>query len=217
MKLNDYKTKKAKEDYVREVLYKKISECDDVKAKSKEDYDKLIEVLERHPDFKTKTNGMIKIAIRRNKLNKKALEIIIVKKNTEEDISWKTCITGKNKSPEEELLSALRSSISVQTRTFRNQSELICAFCDEPDNIHVDHYDPDFQDLVIDFHEKHKHITIPYEFEDDPDTHCRKFHDVDNSYEEQWQKYHKDNANLRILCAKCNYSRPKTRNKFKLT
>ena len=217
MKLKDFKTKKAINDYARELLYKKIGECDDVKGKSKDGYDKVIELIERHPDFKTKTNGMIKIAIRQGKFNKNALELIIIKENnTEEDISWHTCISGKHKSYKTELLDALRNSISTQTRTFKYQSELICAFCESSKNLQVDHYDPDFQDLVIDFHET-SNIKIPEEFGDDPYTHCRKFKDIDNNYEEQWQKYHKDNANLRILCAKCNYSRPKTRNKFKLT
>ena len=40
----------------------------------------------------------------------------------------------------------------------------------------------------------------------------RCFKPIDSIFEKEWQEFHKDNAQLRILCQKCNLTRSKFKN-----
>ena len=38
-----------------------------------------------------------------------------------------------------------------------------------------------------------------------------KFTEQDKDFQDKWFLYHKENANLRVLCSKCNNSKPKSK------
>lgn len=216
---NKFSTQKQFEEYVRGVIYTDIGICDNIKDTYPDKYKTLIKILERHPRFKSKTENMSNIKIVKNKLNKKALEIIIIKNDMKEvDISWKSAITGKEKTFKSELMSAMRSSIDAQICEFKTKHRNeCCEECGSLNRLDVDHNDTQnsaFDELAKNFIDKNK-CKIPVKFgELDDNTHRRTFLIKDNVFKEQWVKFHKENAKLRMLCHKCNISRPKTKNKL---
>ena len=147
-----------------------------------------------------------------NKLNKKAFELNIVKKDgSVEDISWRLCITGKPKTDKHELMSALRYSIEDQIKEYRDSVCIDkCMLCNEYINndINIDHI-IHFEKLVNDFHSSIM-LKIPIKFDDANDnSNRRKFKKEDSDYENAWKEYHKNNSKLRVLCQSCNLRREK--------
>ena len=218
-----YPTQGAFEKYVKNLIYNEIGICYDIKNKSHSQYKILIELLERHPDYDEKSKNMCNLKIVRDTLNKSAYKILIVKKEGEIDISWHCAITSKHKPFKHELMSAMRSSIDYQICAFKKKTLQRCALCGDDNVMHVHHNDEvnsAFDELAGNFINimKNENIEIPNEFGDTNDnTHRRCFLQLDNYFETRWIEYHKQCASLRMLCKKCNISRPKTKNKCKLT
>lgn len=215
-----YPTQGAFEKYVKNLIYNEIGICYDIKNKSHSQYKILIELLERHPDYDEKSKNMCNLKIVRDTLNKSAYKILIVKNEGEIDISWHCAITSKHKPFKHELMSAMRSSIDYQICAFKKKTLQRCALCGDDNDMHVDHNDEvnsAFDELAGNFIDimKNENIEIPNEFGDTNDnTHRRCFLQLDNYFETRWVEYHKQYAILRMLCEKCNLSRPKTKNKF---
>tara|TARA_Y100000590_G_C15531696_1_gene943434 strand:- start:140 stop:820 length:681 start_codon:yes stop_codon:yes gene_type:complete len=207
-----YKSKKDFKEYANELIYKKIGICENIKSNIY--YDELLDLLKRHPNYKTKTEYMINLAIRRGQLNKSSLAVWIIQSDNkpDEDISWaKNCINSKNNSKQSELNSALRSSIQQQIMSFKNNTLHKCVNC----NINADHVDHinHFELLTDMFLKKYNKNLIPSDFDNMTDSSGRRcFKPKDSIFEKEWQKFHKDNAKLRILCQKCNLTRPKFKN-----
>jgi hypothetical protein len=62
---------------------------------------------------------------------------------------------------------------------------------------------------------KSKNINIPDTFGDtNDDTHRRCFLETDKDFKNEWTDYHYENAQLRVLCQKCNLTRTKTNHKL---
>jgi hypothetical protein len=206
-----YKSKKDFKEYANELIYKKIGICENIKDNIY--YDELLDLLKRHPNYKTKTEYMINLAIRKGQLNKSSLAVWIIKSNNkpDEDISWaKNCINSKNNSKKFELNGALRSSLQEQIMSFKNNTLHKCVKCNINAN-HVDHINH-FESLTNIFLKKYENNLIPSDFDDMTDGSGRRcFKPTDSMFEKEWQTFHKDNAKLRILCEKCNL----TRSKFK--
>ena len=221
----EYKTQLEFEKYVKKIIYEDIGICNDIKNTYPKEYYILIKILERHPEFKTKTKNMSNIKITHDKLNKKALKTIIINNDGKNiDISWKCAITGKSKSKKYDLTSALRSSIDTQIHQFRKDHiNDYCQICGSTEKLQVDHNDTknsSFAELVLNFIsyiKKNTDIEIPDKFgELNDDTHRRGFLEEDTAFKNKWLKYHKEHASLRILCRTCNIRRPKLKNKFVL-
>lgn len=214
-----YPTQASFKKYVENLIYNEIDICDDIKNKYPSQYNILIKVLERHPDYDEKSKNMCNIKIVQDKLNKKGYKILIVKKEGEIDISWHCAITGEHKSLKHELMSAMRNSIVSQVLDFKNKTLQLCVLCEGGNDMHVDHNDEinsAFDELAGKFIKimKNENIEIPTKFGDTNDeTHRRCFLLDDNYFELRWIEYHKEHANLRMLCDKCNINRPKTKNK----
>lgn len=207
---NTFKTQQIAKNYVRNLL-NDIGVCKSIKNTLY--YDEIYELVKRHPNFESKCKDIKDFEVIRNNLNKKGLAINIIKNDgSKEDISWTTCVTGKPKTDKSELLSAFRYSIDYQIQNYRNNIEIDkCMICDnncKKIENHVDHIIP-FNELVKDF-QKNINKKNPTEFDNsDDNTNRRKFKLEDNEYELEWQKYHSQNAKLRITCKKCNLTRPK--------
>jgi hypothetical protein len=218
----EYKTQGEFEKYVKKIIYEDIGICNDVKNAYPDKYNILIKILERHPDFNSKTENMCNIKIMYDTLNKKALKILIVKNDgNNDDISWRCAITAKHKSKKHELMSAMRSSIDSQIKQFKKAHYNDgCQICDNNERLDVDHNDiknSAFDELVLNFIKKNNDIEIPDKFgELNDDTHRRRFLEKDTDFKDKWLKYHNEHASLRMLCHTCNISRPKTKNKFVL-
>jgi 5-methylcytosine-specific restriction endonuclease McrA len=214
-----YKTQSEFEAFVKKLLYKDIGICNDVKNSYPSHYITLIEILKRHPDFILKTQNMCKIKIIRDTLNINALKIIIINTDeSENDISWKCCITGQTKGNKHELMSAMRSSIDEQIFQFRKDNEKKCVLCPNTDKLHVDHI-IHFDEIVLNFITimKSENITIPSTFGDtNDDTHRKCFLEIDNNFKNRWIDYHYTHATLRILCQSCNLTRNKTKTKYNI-
>lgn len=216
----EYSSQKEFEKFIKEIIYEKIKICNDIKNKYPEEYKILVEFLKRHPTYDLKTKNMCNLKISSNKLNKKALEILILNNDkTEIDISWNQAIKGGHKTHKSELVSAMRSSIELQIINFKNNNEKICSKCGSDDKIHIDHYNPQFNELTKMFIDyiKEKNIKIPTKFDDMIDKTNRRCFKVDDKiFEKKWKKYHKKKAELRVLCSNCNLTRSKTKNNITL-
>ena len=209
---NTYKTQGEFKAYVKNLIYNDIGICNDIKNIYPSHYITLFEILKRHQEFDSKTRNMSNIKIITNKLNKNALETIIINTDGSEiDISWIRAITGNPKKNDSDLMEAFRSSIVEQLIQFKNDNEDLCVFCHNTYKLHVDHI-THFEELVLNFISimKQQNINIPNTFADINDGSNRKcFLEIDDNFKNEWVDYHSKNASLRILCQNCNLTRPK--------
>jgi hypothetical protein len=209
-------TQTAFETFIKNIIYNEIGICDDIRYTHPTNYNILVALFRRHPDFASKSRDMCNIKTIRN-INAKAIGTNIVTNNGEEiDISWQTAIKGKHKSAKSELVSAMRNSINPQIIEFKNNNKKECVLCFGKNNIHADHHEPQFEELVKNFINlmKNQNITIPNNFGDDHSTNIRCFLEDDYMFKNKWIKFHKEKAVLRILCSRCNLTRSKTKNKY---
>lgn len=174
-----YNTQSEFERYVKGIIYDDIGVCHDIKNEYPLQYGLLIKILERHPDFTSKTENMCNIKIVCDTLNRKALKTIIIKKQGEVDISWRCAISGKDKPHKGELMSAMRSSIDSQIYQFKLHSKgKCCELCGNSGKLDIDHNDEvgsSFEELVFNFF-KNNDIEIPNKFgETNDNTHRRSF------------------------------------------
>ena len=216
-----YKTQGEFEKFVKQIIYDDIGICFDVKNKHPDKYNILIKILERHPEWNSKSLNIRTIKIIKDALNVKALQIIIIKDSGEVDISWKCAITGKHKSKKSELMMAMRVSVEEQIHDFRRTCGIYCCeLCGDDRTLDVDHNDEkksSFNELVYNFVNENNDIKIPNNFDEVNDgTHRRCFLEKDYVFRDKWVEYHRQHAILRILCHPCNISRPKTKNKLVL-
>jgi hypothetical protein len=209
MDISQFKTQKSLRDYVRSKLAE-IGECDSIKKKHPKYWNGFIELFTRHYAYPEKFNGLVDIRIKYNPVFKNQLEVQIVKNNGEtDDVSvLKNCISGK---PKDKLTIAMRNSISPQIFEFKKNHTQVCVLCKSTKNIHIDHYEPQFVELKRDFIATWK-SNIPTDFSQNQ-INSKVFHIQDNKFEDEWNKYHKQNAVLRVLCSDCNCGRSKVRPK----
>jgi hypothetical protein len=200
------KTQNQLREYARKNMHE-IGECTSVIKYHPEKWDLFMYLFERHSDYPEKFNGLIDIQIKYNPIYKKQLETIIIKDNgTKDDVSvLNNCITGK---PKDNLTVAMRNAIVSQIYEFKNNASLICELCESIENIHIDHYKPQFVDLKTAFLNDWQ-STIPNIFEQN-ESHSKIFISDDICFETKWFDYHQKNATLRVLCKKCNLSRKKS-------
>lgn len=204
--IESFKTKKSLREYTKNAI-NEIGVCSSLKNKNLMLYNFLLDLFSRHPGYPDKVVNMIDIIIVRNKMNPAFYELQLHRMdNTYEDISWRTCVDGKRK---DALTAAMRMSISDQIIHFKKSNELCCEFCKCRDRsskeFHVDHIIT-FKDIQKQFLKLYP--LIPGSFaKNDYNISC--FRSEDAEYERLWQDYHRSNATLRILCAKCNLTRPR--------
>lgn len=216
-----YKTQGEFEKFVKQIIYNDIGICFDVKNTHPDKYYILIKILERHPRWNSKSENMCNVKIIPDALNVKALQTIIITDNGEVDISWKCAVTGKGKSKKGELMMAMRVSVQEQVNYFRENCNIYCCeLCKSDKQLNVDHNDEKnsaFDELAYNFVKDNNDIKIPDTFGELNDgTNRRCFLEKDYIFRDRWVEYHRQFAILRILCHKCNISRPKTRKKILL-
>ena len=133
-------TKKELIEYYKKMIYK-IGLCPSVKLNHFDIYLELMNLFTNHPDYPEKIENVIDIAIVKNKLNFKYLELQIIREdNTVDNISYRCCINKPNK--DINLKNAMRHAIHSQILQFRNNCDILeCVLCKSKDNIHwqIDH------------------------------------------------------------------------------
>jgi hypothetical protein len=195
--------------YTRTLL-KKVGVCDSVKSIDLDAFNFLIDLIKNHPSYDERITNFRDFAINYNHLNKKALELFIVDEdNNHNSISWICCCSGNTRSDSELFNKCLRNIIKSQIFEFKNKNNTsICSLCKKhSDNIHIDHYETTFKDIVKNFLIKFK-LQIPSAFEKDDYNNVLMIGD-DRYIGEVFEKYHQEVATYRILCAKCNLGRSK--------
>jgi hypothetical protein len=215
MTIVQFKTQISLKKYFREVI-NKIGICNSLKINHPEYFLDFCEVFKRHSEYPTKFIGFVDIKIDYNPEFTNQFVVYIIKNNGEIDnVSvLNNCITGK---PKDNLKIAMRVSIQPQIDEFKNNNCIrVCELCGEHDRIEIDHHSEKspFAKIYNDFMNINT-IEIPNTFDETKS--CMKcFIEKDNIFKENWAKYHKENAILRMLCSICNNSQPKL-NKLKDT
>jgi len=159
------------------------------------------ELIKRHNEYELKKGlGIESFIIKQNIMNKKAFELNIVRiDNSIVDISYIHCCNLRNNN---ELMRAMRYSVRKQILKFRNKSNLICNICDSNNcEFHIDHVKP-FCILSKEFLQNKS--NIPNNFIDCKKTNNPKFKEEDYQFKKEWNRFHKKNADLQVLCSKCN-------------
>ncbi len=206
--LSQYTTQDKLKKHFRKKI-DKIGKCDSIKTEHPTDYLEFCELFKRHSNYPDKFMDMKDIKIDYNPIYHTNLIVYIIKSNGEiDDVSvLNNCISGK---PKDKLKIAMRVAIQPQIDYFRNiQTKLICEICNSTNKIEIDHHSElqPFAKLYNDFMITNK-LKIPTEF--DNTISCLKcFKETDKEFNEQWIKYHKENAILRMLCKECNNLQPK--------
>ncbi len=206
--ISQYNTQASLKKHFRELI-DRIRVCDSVKSIYPQEYLDFCEVFKRHSDYPSKFIGYVDIKIDYNPVYRNQLVVYIIKNDgTIDNVSvMKNCITGK---PKDNLKIAMRVSIQPQIDEFKNNNYIkVCELCGEHDYIEIDHHSDKmpFAKLYIDFM-KINTLPIPISF-DETTSHMKCFKNTDCRFEENWIKYHKDNAILRMLCRTCNSSQQK--------
>ena len=205
-----FKTKKAAEDYTREIITKlgccKIN-------KNHFAWKFFVNLINNHPCAIDKIGCGIKcFIISQNKLNKNAMAVDIERIDRSTiDFSWINCARGGKKTTIlDNLKSAMRQFISNDITKFKNASKLKCNYCktETAKSYHVDHDKPSFVELSNNFIGLNP--TYPKIFDDEPGINRARFRKIDHEYAKKWSAYHKEKSILQILCDKCNLKKSKT-------
>jgi hypothetical protein len=170
-----------------------------------EDEKFLMWVLSHHFEFFEKTENFqyLKIRINHERGFAPTRGIWVARNGMPDiDISWVVAVTCKPSEESDKKLAA-RNEIAYQISEFRKQNtQSVCELCGEEmtdaDAKHVDHTAP--FDLL--FYWFFKDITNA----ESRDTGIRREF-VDRRLAERWQKYHRENARLRMVHATCNLKR----------
>jgi hypothetical protein len=185
-----------------------------VKQNNMNTFKYLLNLGERHHNYEEKFERFIDFEIRVDIMNKKGLALFIVNNDrTITEISWKKCITGKTTPIRDLFISSLRESIYPQISHYRENTDLsYCRICDcslIDKLIHIDHYEPQFAELINNFLEIHNGLVIPTKYDKNKITYHTKFKEQDEWIGDKFAKYHLEHATLRVLCESCNIKRPK--------
>ena len=161
----------------------------------------FMELLKRHPSCNEKIGvGVCHFIIG---YNMSSYQTKIYRKDaTVEIFSWVACCKKVNKSDLAKLTKAMRSAVIEQIFEFKTMQIPECCICSSDINLEVDHKYPPFRVLVKEFL-KDK-VEIPNMFSKSTNGRFLMFDENDNCFEYEWQNYHKQNAYLQMLCARCN-------------
>lgn len=208
-----FRTQKECEEYTRSIL-KEVGITDSVKNKNEKYFSFLLSLCRRHPRHFDKLSKFSDFKIYRGVLNGRALALSIMNHdNTCTEISWRTCVTGKDKTPKSLFNSALRQCISYQIQDFRDMSDLsYCRACEtslDSKITHIDHSETQFIKLVEDFLAINPDVKIPNEYNKKDRTFETLFKDDDKWIGNLFESYHLQHATLRVLCETCNLTREK--------
>jgi hypothetical protein len=170
-------------------------------------------VLSRHPDADTRLVNVDRVILAMSTTGTYLRRTAFIQylDGSIEDISLRNkCITGRNPDPKRRLHAAMRSAVASQVSAFRRVSSGVCDMCGTrgTENLmHIDHAGPSLYglaDAFVDMMEAEQTRT-PVTFEQGGQFSSHfGFTPEDSGYECAWSEYHREHANLRMLCLRCN-------------
>jgi hypothetical protein len=166
----------------------------------------------RHPDAAQKIgSGVQEVIIRRNEFRTPGFWLIRTD-GSMQDFSYVVALNGQP-SPEAEVRAALRWEINDQVLAFRDlhaadlvSGSMACGLCQHPmtpDNVHVDHHEPTFDELASRFAEVlggWDRLVVEWVGATGRRLQNRDHGDV-------WQIFHRQTARLRLTHRRCNLTR----------
>lgn len=178
MGLEQFKTKKDKLAYVKKIIYD--HGCGYIKP-GDEHYNIFLELV------KDKYTNVDYFSIVPNRRNYTSLETQAhLKDGTIDVFSWNKRALGRVDTEHKKLRNILRESIVSDILAFKKDA-ICCAICSRTEYLHADHINP-FRDIVSDYISEYGKETNP-------------------EWISRWITYHKEHAQLQILCASCNYKK----------
>jgi hypothetical protein len=206
--VNDFETTEELRNFVVNLI-RATGLCGSLSKSHPTEYDFFRTLFQRHPEGDRKGVTLITdISIRRYpKSRGPILEVqdhqfwILKSDGTECSISWNSCVKGAVNPVGKKLNWAFRQAVEGQIKEFRSTKKGVpCEFCGTHAELTVDHITK-FRQLKEDFlalHPEH-----PTQFGKN-ELAQEIFREEDLGYRRLWEEYHRQNANLRILCKSCN-------------
>lgn len=196
----NFKSKKAAIDYTRAKLTELIGD------KIQDQF--LIELVKNHPSNFKNINDIDYFTIRYDKYGYIQTECML-KSGYNYVFSWRICCELKEKTPKENIVACMRTSIRPDILKYRRENSMICVLCDTVEGLfHIDHNEPSFKILSDDFLEQNKNI-LPTDFTCRNTEYYSIFHNNDNRFRDEWIEFHNSKAKLQVLCQSCNLRKPK--------
>lgn len=166
------------------------------------DVEQFLPILQKHPNYQEKAEGLLYWFVKINSYGKKSL--FIKKKDEDVSFSYVYCLYPINKRTD--FFTALRTEIHPQITSFKDtiSNVFTCPLCDkltERADCHIDHI-IFFKDLAERWCEANN-ITI-----DTPISHNNSQISLeDRELAGKWANYHQQHATLRAVCSRCNLTR----------
>jgi len=180
---------------------------------NKEEFEFIYLILKKHPHFKQKEKvGIENIFIKKTIFNNNGF-FIKRTDGTITDFSFYKCLNGENNL--QKIKSLFRAGIKEQIWAFRDKAflkedSIICPILGVPVekyNCHIDHFEPMFDELFNQFITQNnldlKKIKLGGENQDN----TMQYYFLDKKLEEKWQKFHFENAKLRVTSIRGNLTR----------
>lgn len=207
-----YKTKKALEEKIREII-NGIPENSTIKDPDSKEL--LIWVLSHHHEYyeKTKYSDDFDLQVRRSQFNSKHKELWIVFNEKYEpiDISWGTALAPNGQSTIKQNLSeAATQVINDQIIAFKERNNNFeCCLCGEAiaENLEVCHYKPRFDDLLKGYFGSDESKYTEFKILDG--VYAERVFEND-AQKNGWSEYHAKNAVLKAVHSNCRRQRPRS-------
>jgi len=175
-------------------------------------------LLLRHPDADKRGCGIKAIEVRQNlKFPKDNMFWLIREDGTEDDFSFNLCLSGVDKTPKQAFVEAARQEIFEQIARFKHaffdatpDSAWLCPISGvpiTPDTSHVDHAPPhSFDNMILDFVDI---FSIDLTAVQTVRAGGERKGFIDRDLALAWQRYHAENAVLRVVDAQANMQQGK--------
>jgi hypothetical protein len=173
-----------------------IGICQSIRTIHADKFARLREMFSRHP---TVGEGIIDLRAQRNPVWG-GIDYVAVYESCESVISANDCFYVKLNRGAHDLRKvkrAARSTIRSQIDSFRNNTPCQCGSTYKLQVDHIRHFD----DLITTFLNSRLPTEFDYTEGSEPV--------FQEPLATEWNDYHRSNATLRMMCAKCNVSRPK--------
>lgn len=199
-----FKSKKALHEYTQNLIKQKgLCTIDD----TDKEFKFFVELFFRKP-YNEIYRGKVKaFKITRNPISQQIGHMLwISNNNKEETFSWNKCVDRKDDDTYNfKLSSACRVSINEQREECWYNNDK-CNICQKPKinrEFDIDHNNKEFCDIFEEFNNNWKGKK-PNKFNKDPITCQYIFCQDDELYKSDFQKFHKEKAELQLLCKDCH-------------
>lgn len=184
-----------------------------------EDFDFLCDLFKQHPRYKSKTKGQNIVCIkvkRAGRYNTKCF-YIVREDGTETDISVYTCIDGKEIKIKD-INMACRDAIDPLIYKMRKSVKLpfVCpvsgVIVNSMNDVHIDHYDLDFKDVVSRWIEENGGEDEIYNYISDTNDNETVTYFVNPEIKKNFIDFHNLNTHLRAIHKQANLTIRKKKN-----